>query len=223
MSVKALNQAFETKLNGNLKLVLLALADSADDNMQCFPSFEHIAKKASVSRSTAIRTIEKLEKIKALKKQNRYKKNKKENTSNLYTLTIGSINMTLHENDQIDTTSGSTTMTLASSTSDTTGGITAMTLKPSSLNHQLTSLVDEREIFTNFNDFRDFCIKNKNKISFQLPYPFENLQKGTIVEISEIGYLKNKTIDKLFQKDKSLKIWSYMFEKQEKIIKMIKG
>ncbi|GGD43416.1 hypothetical protein GCM10012288_17150 [Malaciobacter pacificus] len=220
MSVKALNLAFETKLNGNLKLVLLALADSADDNMQCFPSYAHIARKASISVSTAKRAIEKLEKIKALKKQNRFKKNKKEQTSNIYTLTIGSINMTLGQND----TRGSVTaMTRGGVTSDTRGGVTAMSYEPSSLNHQLTSLEGEREIFTNFNDFRDFCIKNKNKISFQLPYPFQNLQKGTIVEISEIGYLKNKTIDKLFEKDKSLKIWTYMFEKQEKIIKMIKG
>lgn len=118
MSVKALNQAFETKLNGNLKLVLLALADCADDNMQCYPSYAHIARKASVSVSTAKRTVEKLEKIKALKKTNRFKKNKKEQTSNIYTLTIGSINMTLGQND---TTGGVTAMIQGGVTIDTGG------------------------------------------------------------------------------------------------------
>lgn len=147
MSVKAINQAFETKLNGNLKLVLLALADSADDNMQCYPSYAHIARKASVSVSTAKRTVNTLEKIKALKKTNRFKKNKKEQTSNIYTLTIGSINMTLGQND---TTGSVTAMIPGGVTIDTGGGVTAMTYEPSFLNHQIISLNDEERKFFKF-------------------------------------------------------------------------
>lgn len=219
MSVKALNQAFETKLNGNLKLVLLALADCADDNMQCYPSYAHIARKASVSVSTAKRTVEKLEKIKALRKTNRFKKGKKEQTSNIYTLTIGCINMTLGQND---TTGGVTAMILGGVTSDTRGGVTAMSYEPSSLNHHITSLYDEeRGNFSNFNEFRNLCIENKEKIYFQLPYPFENLQQGTIVDMNGIGMLRNSKLKKEFEKEKALKIWEYMFSKKEKIIKMI--
>ena len=57
MSVKAISLAFDTKLSGNVKLVLLALADCADDNMQCYPSYSHIARKASISVATAKRIV----------------------------------------------------------------------------------------------------------------------------------------------------------------------
>lgn len=219
MSVKALNQAFETKLNGNLKLVLLALADNADDNMQCFPSYAHIARKASVSISTAKRIVEKLEKIKAIRKENRFKKGKKEQTSNIYTLTIGGINMTLGQND---TTGGVTAMILGGVTIDTGGGVTAMTYEPSSLNHQIISLNDEeRENFSNFKYFREFCIKNYEKIKFNIPVSIDNLRANTQITITASGYLHNLSIGKDFEKERAMKIWNFMYERKEKIIELI--
>lgn len=219
MSVKALNQVFETKLNGNLKLVLLALADSADDNMQCYPSYAHIARKASVSVSTAKRTVDKLEKIKALKKTNRFKKNKKEQTSNIYTLTIGSINMTLGQND---TTDSVTAMIPGGVTIDTGGGVTAMTYEPSSFNHQITSLCEEeRENFLNFKSFKEFCIKNHEKVSFNIPISIDNLLPNTKIKITPSGYLHNINTGKDFEKEKAFKIWEFMYERKEKIIELI--
>ena len=94
MSIKAINQAFKSNLNGNIKLVLLALADCADDNLQCFPSYSHIAKKSSISISTAKRIVEKLEQIGVCQKQHRFKKGKKQQTSNIYTLTFGGSTLT---------------------------------------------------------------------------------------------------------------------------------
>lgn len=86
MSIKAINQVFKSNLSGNVKLVLLALADCADDNMQCFPSYSHIAKKSSISISTAKRIVKKLEEMQVLKKQHRFKKGKKAtNKQYLYT------------------------------------------------------------------------------------------------------------------------------------------
>lgn len=226
MSVKALNQAFETKLNGNLKLVLLALADCADDNMQCYPSYAHIARKASVSISTAKRVIEKLEKIKAIKKSNRFKKGKKEQTSNIYTLTIGGINMTLGQND---TTGSITTMIPGGVNSDTRGGVTAMTYEPSSYNHQITSLIidedsklrEEREYFENFRNFKEFCIKNYKKIIFNIPISIDNLMPNTKIKITPSGYLHNLNTNKDFEKEKAFKIWEFMYERKEKIIELI--
>ena len=94
MSIKAINQAFKSNLSGNVKLVLLALADCADDNLQCFPSYSHIAKKSSISISTAKRIVEKLEQIGVCQKQHRFKKGKKQQTSNIYTLTFGGSTLT---------------------------------------------------------------------------------------------------------------------------------
>ncbi|MFY9101061.1 helix-turn-helix domain-containing protein [Aliarcobacter cryaerophilus] len=94
MSIKAINEAFKSNLSGNIKLVLLVLADCADESMQCFPSYNHIAKKASISISTAKRIIKKLEEMEVLKKQHRFKKEKKQQTSNIYTLTFGGSTLT---------------------------------------------------------------------------------------------------------------------------------
>ena len=94
MSIKAINEAFKSNLSGNVKLVLLALADCANDNLQCFPSYNHISKKASISISTAKRIVKKLEQIGVLKKQHRFKKGKKQQTSNIYTLTFGGSTLT---------------------------------------------------------------------------------------------------------------------------------
>lgn len=219
MSVKALNQAFETKLNGNIKLVLLALADCADDNMQCYPSYAHIARKASVSISTAKRVIEKLEKIKAIRKSNRFKKGKKEQTSNIYTLTLGSINMTLGQND---TTGGVTAMIQGGVTIDTGGGVTAMTYEPSSFNHQIISLrKEERENFSNFKSFKEFCIQNHEKVKFNIPVSIDNLKANTQIIITASGYLHNLSIGKDFEKERAMKIWNFMFERKEKIIELI--
>lgn len=108
MSIKAINQAFKSNLSGNIKLVLLVLADCADESMQCFPSYNHIAKKASISISTAKRIIKKLEEMQVLKKQNRFTKGKKQQTSNIYTLTIASSKLALTKKAENDTTIVST-------------------------------------------------------------------------------------------------------------------
>ena len=148
MSLKAINQAFDTKLSGNVKLVLLALADCADDNMQCYPSYSHIAKKASISISTAKRIVKKLEEMKALKKQNRFKKNRTK-SSNIYTLNISSINMIPYKKIENDTTLISQ-MTPSPS-------IIAMSHKSS---YSLTTTQPSKESERNFLDFKNNIVKN---------------------------------------------------------------
>lgn len=148
MCIKAINQAFNTKLSGNVKLVLLALADCADDNMQCYPSYSHIARKASISVATAKRIVKKLEEIKALKKQNRFKKDRTK-SSNIYTLNISSINMIPSKKVENDTNIVSH---VAPSPS-----IIAVTLKPSlSLNTTQPSKESERD----FLNFKNNIVKN---------------------------------------------------------------
>ena len=148
MSIKAINLAFDTKLNGNIKLVLLALADCADDNMQCYPSYSHIARKASISISTAKRIVKKLEEIKALKKQNRFKKDRTR-SSNIYTLNISSINVVPLKKVKNDTTFVSQ-MILSPS-------IIAETLKPSL---SLTTTQLSRECERDFLNFKNNIVRN---------------------------------------------------------------
>lgn len=148
MSIKAINQAFNTKLSGNVKLVLLALADSADDNMQCYPSYSHISKKASISVSTAKRIVKKLEEMKALKKQNRFKKDRTK-SSNIYTLSIGSIELIPLKKVKNDTTIVSQVIPSPS--------IITMSHKSS---YSLTTTQPSRESERDFLDFKNHIVKN---------------------------------------------------------------
>ena len=60
MSVKAMTWAFEQPISGNEKVVLLALADHANDVGECWPSISRIAEKSYVSERTVQRIISKL-------------------------------------------------------------------------------------------------------------------------------------------------------------------
>lgn len=57
MSLKAMTWAFAQPLAGNEKVILLALADAADDFGICWPSVPNIASKAFVSERTVQRVI----------------------------------------------------------------------------------------------------------------------------------------------------------------------
>ncbi len=148
MSVKAISLAFDTKLSGNVKLVLLALADCANDNMQCYPSYSHIARKASISVATAKRIVKKLEEINALKKENRFKKDRTK-SSNIYTLNISSINMIPPKKVENDTTIVSQVTPFPS--------IIAKTLKPSL---SLTITQPSKENERDFLNFKNNIVKN---------------------------------------------------------------
>lgn len=60
MTIKAMTWAFEQPLAGNEKVVLLALADAANDDGVCWPSIPNIAAKAHVSDRTVQRVIRQL-------------------------------------------------------------------------------------------------------------------------------------------------------------------
>jgi DNA-binding transcriptional regulator YhcF (GntR family) len=64
MSIKTMSQVWEQpRVKGTDKLALLALADYANDDGYCFPSYGSFAKKVGVERRQAMRVIEKLERM----------------------------------------------------------------------------------------------------------------------------------------------------------------
>ena len=77
------------------KLVLLKLADNANDDGICFPSYQYIADKCEMTRRSAISHIEYLIKMGLVSKKER--KNKDGSISNLYVLHLeqGSENFAL--------------------------------------------------------------------------------------------------------------------------------
>jgi hypothetical protein len=57
MSIKAMNWAWEQKLPPSSKLILMAIADAADEEGDCWPKVKTIAKKCGVSDRTVQRIL----------------------------------------------------------------------------------------------------------------------------------------------------------------------
>jgi len=93
MSFKAIDWARNQPIKPTLKAILIALAIRANDNHQCFPSFECVSQDTSFSRRTVIRSISKLEALGLIEKEHRYRAKDNGNTSNLYTLSVFAVSL----------------------------------------------------------------------------------------------------------------------------------
>ena len=73
MSVTAMAWAWKQDVGGSDKLVLLALADHADDEGVCWPGKRGVAEKCGLARSTVIAVIKRLEQAGLLTRQERFR------------------------------------------------------------------------------------------------------------------------------------------------------
>ena len=93
MSWSALDWASKQKTgSGNLKLVLITLANFCDDENKCFPSFKTLMKITELSRSTIIRCIKTLKEKEFIIVKDRYENylnDTQRQTSNMYYLQVG--------------------------------------------------------------------------------------------------------------------------------------
>ena len=88
MSALLMVQAMSTKVGNPLrKLILIKLADNANDKGECWPSYQHIADQCETSRRSVISHIGELEKQGLLSIQHR--KTDKGNSSNVFQLHLG--------------------------------------------------------------------------------------------------------------------------------------
>ena len=89
MSMTLMVKALKTKVGNPLrKLVLLKLADNANDQGECWPSYQYIADQCEMSKRSVMIHINKLIEDGLLRKEHRIG-GEKFNKSNLYTLMIG--------------------------------------------------------------------------------------------------------------------------------------
>ena len=87
MSMLLMVRAMNTKVGNPLrKLVLIKLADNANDSGECWPSYQHIADQCEISARSVIRHIDALCEAGLLQKQHR--PGPKGNSSNLYQITL---------------------------------------------------------------------------------------------------------------------------------------
>lgn len=85
MSIAAMNWAWLLRMAPTLKLLLMALADIADDSGLCWPSVAHLAKKCCVSERTVQRLLAALQRMEVLESEARFRADGSR-TSNLYRL-----------------------------------------------------------------------------------------------------------------------------------------
>lgn len=90
MSMNLMAKAMSIKVGNPLrKLVLIKLADNANDNGECWPSYQHIADHCECSKSAVKDHISALIKLGLMSKENRVGNNNgKGNTSNVYRLNL---------------------------------------------------------------------------------------------------------------------------------------
>jgi hypothetical protein len=92
MSWSALDWASKQNTgNGTNKLVLICLANYADDTNVCFPNYKTLIKITELSRSTIIRSLKQLQEKGFIEIEERFDDfyNSKRQTSNLYKLKVG--------------------------------------------------------------------------------------------------------------------------------------
>ena len=124
MSIEAMSWVWKhSKTKGSERLVLLALADNANDNGVCWPSIATIARKANLERRYVISILKNLESVGRIQIERR--RMGKLNKSNLYTVVMR------------DTLPSVPEITTGSDTEDTRVVMPA-TPEPS-INHQLES------------------------------------------------------------------------------------
>lgn len=89
MSFKLVAQVMDIKVGSPLrKIILIKLADQANDDGVCWPSYDSIAKTCEISKRSVITHIQKLEKQGFLRIEKRYNKEAGKNFSNKYHLTL---------------------------------------------------------------------------------------------------------------------------------------
>lgn len=87
MTIRAMNWAWGVDLPPAMKLVLLKLADRADDDGECWPGMKSVAKQCGVCERTLMRHIEKMESMGLLHKSKRKDESGRQ-MPNLYTLNL---------------------------------------------------------------------------------------------------------------------------------------
>lgn len=93
MSMTLMARAMAIKVGSPLrKLVLMKLADNANDRGECWPSYQHVADQCECSKSAVKTHISALVALGLIAKENRLGVNNgKGNTSNLYYLTLNAV------------------------------------------------------------------------------------------------------------------------------------
>ncbi len=91
MSIELMTKAFKAKVGNPLrKLVLIKLADNANDQGVCYPSYQYVADQCEISRRSVIEHVKALQNMGVLTVKKRF--NDGENTSNAFRICAKKLN-----------------------------------------------------------------------------------------------------------------------------------
>ncbi len=88
MSADALSWAWKTDLSSSQKIILLALANYADQEASCFPGHERLSQMTGMSTRSVGRNLRELESMGVFRKERRARKNGSGRTSDRYYLNL---------------------------------------------------------------------------------------------------------------------------------------
>ncbi|WP_163833349.1 helix-turn-helix domain-containing protein [Spartinivicinus ruber] len=148
MSIQAMSWVFTlSKLEPYKKIVLLSLADNANDQGYCWPSMDTIAHKSSMSKQTVRRHLKSLEELNLITKQQRTRANGATSTNGFF-LHVGAaikepLTEELQENEGVKS---DTPITEGVSKLCKGEGITAVVPLESSLESSNTTITTAREV-----------------------------------------------------------------------------
>lgn len=216
----------------------LACCYASLDDSSCYPSYTTIAKKAGISRRTAIRAIKTLQEAGLLTKETR-KSEKQEYTSNIYTVNQWSTESELYfkqlsgkdEPAWNDNKEGGVTDTLPPSVTNTPGGVTdtpppSVTNTPGSVTDTPPFLYEQESLNNNQFFNNNQSINQKAEFNFQKEPSDEEQVLSDQIELEaviqnceleifqpEVGEMFRSAIERIFY-SKNMKIGNAILPKE---------
>jgi len=233
MSIKIMSRVWElsqinAEINRDDKFLLLALADHANDDGECYPSLSKIQKKCFFSKQGLLNSMDRVIKIGYVSKNKRKRENGS-NTSNLYQFHEDLFSFKIEEAKLLEAMKKlkNTNTTQVVNGVDKGGlprglGVVHDVDKDSlprgqlyepSINHHYESSFNLSLERVDLKTFRkqliEFCPNFKFSIAGKLGY--SNEHSGFCLKS---GYIHSLHTGKLVNSEESLDVWQYLYEKK---------
>lgn len=235
MSIKLMSLVWElsqvnSEINRDDKFLLLALADHANDDGECYPSLSKIQKKCFFSKQGLLNSMDRVIQIGYVSK-NRRKRENGSNTSNLYQLHEDRFSFKIEEakllEDMKKCINANTTQVVngvdKGSLPDGLGVVNDIDkgslhsgqLYEPSINHHYESSFNLSLERVDFKTFKKHLIVFCPDYTFKLREFCGQKLIGTHAGFClQNGYIFNLHTQKLLDKEESFGVWQYLYEKK---------
>lgn len=225
------------EINRDEKFLLLALADHANDDGECYPSLSKIQKKCFFSKQGLLNSMSRVIKIGYVSKNKRKRENGS-NTSNLYQFHEDLFSFKIEEAKLLEdmkkfkntntpqvvnsVDNGSLLGGLGVVNSIDKGSLPSGQLYEPSINHHYKSSFNLSLERVDFKTFKKHLIELCPNYEFKLKE--QNGQKLLETHLGfclKNGYIYNKQLVDFCDPKESFKIWQYLFEKRLQVFEQV--